>query len=72
MLGFFVARRRWQRRSSLSGRGGGASGMHHHPAPERVENHDAAPGWSFVSMIDPPAEQVRYHHLARSTVVDVV
>ena len=46
--------------------------MHHHLAPERVENHDAAPGWSFVSMIDPPAEQVRYHHLARSTVVDVV
>ena len=68
----FVARWRWQRRLALSGRDGDASGMHYHPAPARVEDREAAPHWIFVSMIESPAEQVRYHRLARSTFLDVV
>jgi hypothetical protein len=77
MFRFLGARRR-QRRTSLSRHGGDASGMRHQPGPAdsaRVEDHtsgDAAPGWIFVSMVETPADEVRYQYLARSTVFDVV
>ena len=56
---------------------GDAPGRHRHvpAASVRFDDHasgDAAPGRSFVSVIEPAAGEVRYRYLVRSAYLDEV